>query len=180
MSQEKKKRQLLMCRPNLDDLSEIQVPAGYAVRTHQPGDDAVWADVVNRSFGGKERTAEDARNAIMNQPQFRPDCLFFVTKDGRAVGTACAWQRDEFPTGTGYLHMIGVAPEHQGHGLGRLLVHLVLDCFKRNGFSKVVLHTDDFRVPAIKSYLRAGFEPVYRDDDDRERWAAIFEKIKKE
>ena len=180
MSQQKKKRQLLMRRPNLDELPPIDVPEGYEVRTYQPGDDAVWADVINRSFGGDQRTAASARQAIMDRPQFAPDRLFFVTKDGVAAGTACAWYKDEFPSGTGYLHMIGVVPEHQGHGLGRLLVNLVLDCFKRNGFREVVLNTDDFRVPAIKSYLRAGFEPVYRDDDDRERWAAIFKIIEGE
>lgn len=178
MSQEQQKRQLLMLRPGLDNLPAIRVAPGYAARTYQPGDDAVWADVINRSFGGKPRTPEDARNAIMSQPVFEPDRLFFVTRDGQGVGTACAWYKNEFPADTGYLHMVAVAPEHQGHGLGGLLVALVLDCFKRKGYRKVVLHTDDFRLPAIRSYLRAGFEPVYRDQDDRDRWAAILEKIK--
>ncbi|NOZ21187.1 MAG: GNAT family N-acetyltransferase [Planctomycetes bacterium] len=177
MPEQTKRPQLLMCRPNLNDLPSIQVPEGYEVRTYQPGDEAVWADVVNRSFGGKERTAENAREVIMNRPQFEPDRLFFVTKDGEAVGTACAWERGGHPEGTGYLHMVGVVPGHQGHGLGKLLVSLVLDCFRRKGYRQVMLHTDDFRLPAIKSYLRAGFDPVIRDDEERLRWDAIRNQI---
>ncbi|MEW6355271.1 MAG: GNAT family N-acetyltransferase [Planctomycetota bacterium] len=179
MSEQKKRPQLLMRRATLNDLPPIQVPAGYEVRTYLPGDEAAWADVVNRSFGGKERTAETAREAITGQPLFEPDRLFFVTQDGRAVGTACAWEREGFPQGTGYLHMVAVAPEHQGHGLGRLLVNLVLHCFREKGYREVMLHTDDFRIPAIKSYLRAGFDPVIRDEDDRQRWNVIREKIEK-
>jgi hypothetical protein len=39
------------------------------------------------------------------------------------------------------------------------------------------LTTDDFRVPAIRSYLRAGFLPVLYQEDMAQRWAAVLQAM---
>ena len=46
-----------------------------------------------------------------------------------------------------------------------------------NGFETAYLTTDDYRIPAIKCYLRAGFEPEMTEDDHPERWEKIFAAI---
>ena len=41
-----------------------------------------------------------------------------------------------------------------------------------------MLGTDDFRIPAIKTYFNLDFMPIYVEDDQPERWQVIFEKLK--
>ena len=42
-----------------------------------------------------------------------------------------------------------------------------------------MLQTDDFRLPAIRMYLKLGFTPVYEveGEDHRARWSAVFERL---
>ena len=39
------------------------------------------------------------------------------------------------------------------------------------------LKTDDFRLPAIKTYLNIGFKPDLSTDDYKERWEKIYENL---
>jgi len=93
------------------------------------------------------------------------------------VGTACAWRQSVDEGKVGYVHMLGVVPEHQGKGLGYALVLCTLHFFKDRGFQEAVLDTDDFRLPAIKTYLNLGFEPVYVDEGHLSRWKTVLAKL---
>ncbi|MBM3236746.1 GNAT family N-acetyltransferase [Candidatus Poribacteria bacterium] len=170
--------QLRMRRPNLENLPQIKPPEGYGIRHYQPGDELHWGTVINASFGGK-RTGEDVRREIIERPVFTPEGLFFATYQGQPVGTACSWKGSPDETRAGYVHMVGVMPEHQGHGLGYLVSLATLHFFKEHGFQEAMLDTDDWRIPALITYVRLGFEPVLRDDGQRHRWALIFSKFMK-
>ena len=74
--------------------------------------------------------------------------------------------------------MVGVVAEHTGHKLGKWVSLAVLAYFQDNGFISAMLDTDDFRIPAIKTYLNLGFIPVYVEEGQSERWRNIFEKLK--
>src|SRR5438874_1015563 len=66
-----------------------------------------------------------------------------------------------------------VAPKHRGHGLGLQVCQAVLDFIHGLGHGYAYLLTDDFRLPAIKTYLRLGFEPEIVDPSHPARWAAL-------
>ena len=170
-------RQLRMVRPNLEDLPELELPAGYGMRTYQEGDEVHWANIISDSFGGRERTAQDTRNEITGRDVFLPDGLYFTTHQGVPVGTACAWRESVDEKDVGYVHMVGVVAEHTGHKLGKWVSLAVLTYFRDNGFKCSMLDTDDFRVPAVKTYLNLGFIPVYVEDEQPERWRKIFKKL---
>ena len=52
--------------------------------------------------------------------------------------------------------------------------------FKTQGMKTARLRTDDWRIPAIKTYLKAGFTPdITSEPDYKERWEKIFEIITK-
>lgn len=170
--------QLRMVRTNLLDLPEIKMPSDYRLRTYRESDDWHWANVINASFEGS-RTAVDTREQIIDRPEFEPTGLFFSTYQDQPVGTACAWKwNNADESEVGQLHMVGVIPEHSGYRLGRWVSLAVLHYHHQQGFKCVVLGTDDFRLPAIKTYLNLGFIPIYVDDDQPERWQVIFEKLK--
>jgi mycothiol synthase len=172
-----------MKRPHLDRLPELQVPAGYRLRTYRPSDEHAWGLIMGSEGGiGHDWTPERVREQLIDRPQFWPDGLFFATCDaegGRPVASACAWRQHPAETAQGILHMVCALPEHRGRGLGRLVSLAVLHYFRQRGFQWVELSTDDFRLAAIKTYLGLGFIPVYLPDpdgvDDHEaRWSAIF------
>ena len=166
--------QLRMIRPDLEHLPELEVPTGFGLRTYQEGDDQHWADIINDSFGGNYLTAADARREIMDQDYFDPRGLFFNTYQQQPVGTACAWrwQRVE-ETAIGQLHMVGVHSDHTGHRLGRCVSLAVLHYLNQHQYTCAILSTDDFRLPAIKTYLNLGFLPICVDDDHSQRWRTI-------
>lgn len=170
-------RQLRMVRPNLEDLPELELPVGYGMRTYRKGDEVHWARIISDSFGGRERTAQDTENEITNRDVFVPDGFYFATHRDVPVGTACAWRQSVDEQDVGYVHMVGVVAEHTGHKLGKWVSLAVLCYFRDNNFKCSMLDTDDFRVPAIKTYLNLGFIPVYVEAEQSERWRNIFEKL---
>lgn len=62
--------------------------------------------------------------------------------------------------GDAYLWVLGVAREHHGQGLGRLVVDRTCAEATARGFRRVVLNTDNPTNVAI--YRRLGFEPLTR------------------
>lgn len=168
-------KQLRMYLYDMSHLPEIVMPDGYTLRTYLPGDEEAWAQIMNTGIG--EWTAEKTREELTSQPQFIAEGLFFVVKDGVPVGSACAWRKTADETQHGYLHMVCVLPEYRGKQLGYILTLAVLQYFRDHGYADVCLDTDDWRVPAIRAYLRLGFVPHYYDDSHRERWKVIMEKL---
>ena len=73
--------------------------------------------------------------------------------------------------------MVGVVAEHTGHKLGKWVSLAVLYYFRDCRFKCAMLDTDDFRLPAIKTYLNLGFIPVYVERSQPRRWQDIFEKL---
>ena len=136
-----------------------------------------WARIISDSFGGRERTAQDTENEITGRDVFAPDGFYFATHQGVPVGTACAWRQSVDEKDVGYVHMVGVVAEHTGHKLGKWVSLAVLCYFRDNNFKCSILDTDDFRIPAIKTYLNLGFIPVYVEEGQPERWRNIFEKL---
>ena len=55
------------------------------------------------------------------------------------------------------IHLLGVAPQFQGQGLGRLLMTKALGAIERMGFSKTVLWTQPTMIPAHRLYESMGF-----------------------
>ena len=170
--------QLRMVHTDLASLPDVVMPEGYELRTYRPGDEAAWAEIMNTGVG--EWTAESCREKLTGQPQFIPEGLFFAVQDGRPVGSACSWRSSADEWEKGYLHMVCVLPDQRGKQLGYLLTLAVLRFFHERGFREVWLSTDDWRIPAIKSYLRLGFEPDRPDESHIARWKAVFDEISKQ
>src|SRR5437867_1995299 len=121
--------QLRMRRAHLDHLPPVVMPAGYRLRTYQPGDEEAWAQIMNTGIG-EDHTAESCRKELTERPAFRPTGLFFaVTEAGEAVGSACAWRLTSLGDETGYVHMVCVRPEHRGQHLGYWVTLAVMHCF---------------------------------------------------
>jgi mycothiol synthase len=103
--------------------------------------------------------------------------VVYVVDDGdKIIATASVRYHEDFP-GAGYVHYVGVDPQARGRRLGTVVMARVMRRFAADGKTFSVLNTDDFRLPAIASYLGQGFVPQYPDADHEVRWSRIFEQL---
>ena len=106
-------------------------------------------------------------------------------KDIHFIENACGERVASITTithkdGTGYVHMVKARQSERGKGLGHAMAEYALDIFRNRGVEQVILTTDDFRLPAIKTYLDAGFLPVVhgsRDSDINKRWDDVLARL---
>ncbi len=168
--------QLDMLRDDLERLPDIVIPEGYDLRTFEPGDETAWCEIMEGNVGSNW-TVEACREKMTSDPRFDPGNLFFATIDGQPVGSACAWTKNPDQRDVGEVHMVAVLDSHRGKGLGHLVNAAVLHRLRDLGYKQAHLLTDAWRVPAIKSYLRAGFKPLHTHITHPERWRDFFEQI---
>ncbi|MFO7959271.1 MAG: GNAT family N-acetyltransferase [Candidatus Brocadiia bacterium] len=160
----------------LDSPPEPEVPSGYELRQYRAEDRQQYLDLMHRAgFGDfdEERLDRMLRSVL-------PDGFFVVEHkgSGRVVATAMAVHspKELHPHG-GELGWVAGDPDHSGKHLGMAVCAAVVRRFIRAGYRRIYLQTDDHRLPAVKTYLRLGFEPLYYRDDMEDRWSAVCEQL---
>jgi GNAT superfamily N-acetyltransferase len=166
---------LFMRRPWLEDLPVLAVPAGCTVRAYQPGDLLALCTVLTRAFGDTS-DEEHVRRKLIDAGDVEE--IYVVAEGDRLLATASARVMPIYP-GSGYLHWVAADPDVHGKGLGTLISVRVLQHFRERGLRDAVLETNDFRLPAIRAYMRLGFIPEYQydDPDERMRWARVLPQL---
>ena len=168
--------QLEMARSDLEGIPDVVLPAGCTIRAYRSGDEWAWCRLVNEGIGG-EYTPEKLRAEMAGAADFDPLDLLFVVRGEEVVGTAWALRQAGSPSGKGIVHMVAVALEHRGGGLGRALVVAVLHRLREVGARSAGLKTDDFRPAAIRIYLGVGFRPVLSHENHPGRWRAVYQEL---
>jgi len=167
---------LAMRYSGLTELPPLELPDGHALRHFQDGDDVHWERVVAAAFDSEDRPDRfDTR--MRRHPAFRPERVLFITHNGLPVATASAWEDEINGRRVATVHMLGVLPSFRGKRLGYWLNLAVLHRHAEEGRHDVYLVTDDDRLPAIKTYLRLGFEPLIVHPNQPARWASVFKAL---
>ncbi len=169
--------QLSMLKPGLDGLPEVLLPEGYRLSTFRPGYGDHWRRIMADSFGQDPEKYQFDR-MMRSDPAFRPERVFFIVFGDTPVATASAWYLPDVMPDAGTVHYLGVVRRHQGKKLGYWVSLAALRRMAAEGRKRARLLTDDFRLPAIKTYLNLGFEPLLVHEGHRERWAAVFDELK--
>lgn len=88
---------------------------------------------------------------------------------------------DMWSTGMGYIHMVAVRREYRGRGLGRYIADRCLSELIAMGKRRIFLLTGDARLPALATYIKAGFLPVNYVDENRfdmvSRWQRVVDDL---
>jgi len=164
----------------MDEVKPYPLHPDYFIRTIDPSNQAdieAWVEVCRDGLLSEHAGLDSYTSCITNFEGAKPEQdVFFVCEKatGKPVMTLSAIVR---PDGTGYIHMVGSLPECRGKRLSHALLAHGLAKLKAQGAPIATLSTDDFRRPAIKGYLMAGFRPVMCGDDMPERWKVIFDEM---
>ena len=148
------------------------LPEGWNVRTYNgsEADAQAWVDCCRSGLLGRADGVEAFTNCIVNAEGYTPEAVYFIERDGVPVATITALLNGEK---IGHAHYVGARPEARGMGVGGWLNAIVQADLWRRGCVKAYLTTDEYRVPAIKSYLNAGFLPVEYDVEMEQRWGGL-------
>lgn len=168
--------QLIMRRPALNDLPALPpLPPGYILRDLGENDIESLAALMRTAFQDASWTREKACEELVADPRVRR--TFVIEHAGRIVATASAYWDEANKPHTGVLHWVAAAPEQKGKRLGYAVSLAVLHELARLGCQDAELLTDDFRLPAVKTYLDLGFVPDLRDETHAERWTKVREQL---
>lgn len=159
---------------------EHTLPEGYTLQFFDGTKEAVndWLEICHGGLN-PDKSFSHFQNAIINKPDINPmkDIFFVVSPDGIRVATTTCIRR---PEGIGGVHMVAALERYRGKGIGHFLITKAVNILADRGFTVMGLTTDDFRLPAIKTYLDAGFRPYLVHDDDSDmvkRWDDVLEKL---
>ncbi len=173
-------KQLIMRWKNDGARQEIKLPDGIKIKTFTEIEDAeqAWLHIV--SFMGQDAPQVDPElyhKVMLSKPHYDENKCFFLVVDG--VPAATITVICDPVEKAGLIHMVSCDPNFRGRGLGHLLSTLAVDVLKREGMESAHLTTDDWRLAAIKTYLKAGFVPELESEPDyKERWDNIYRELK--
>ncbi len=140
------------------------------------GDDARWCQVYAASFD-REFDPDAFRSIMAGDDAYLPQRIWFITHGDDAVATAAAYYRPAFLDGYGMIHFVGVVPGHRGLGLGHTVTVAALRRMVAEQRAGAWLSTDDHRIPAVKTYISLGFEPLLVHAGQPERWKNVLAQI---
>lgn len=160
----------------LKRLPAVVVPGSYKLRTYRPGDEKAYIALMREA--GFETWGEAQLKLILSAAL--PDGLFFLIHriTGQLAATAAALHNPtpEHPFG-GELGWLAAHPRHRGKGLGAVVCAAVIRRLRQAQYRRIYLLTDDWRLPAIKTYLRQGWQPRVDNAEMRRRWQAVCQKL---
>lgn len=158
--------------------SQYSVPDEYIIRIWTRNDYDGYVRLMTRA-GFPQWT--DPQRLAMSLERCLPRGLFLVIEEnsGEFVATATAWHHPspEHPFG-GEFAWVAADPAHQGKGLGAVASMAAAARLIQAGYEEIYLRTDDYRLPAIKTYFNLGWEPFLCAPDMAERWRAVCQQLK--
>lgn len=152
------------------------LPEGYSIRNYQNEEDIPhWIRICNNGLVRYGADNSSFTNCMEKIDVYK-DTFFIENEKGLPVATITAVRK--YPdTGLGLVHMVSVADSERGKGLGNVLCAIAEKHFYDNGVKMATLTTDDYRIPACKSYLKAGWVPVNHDVDMVIRWTKVMKNF---
>ncbi|NKB67330.1 MAG: GNAT family N-acetyltransferase [Candidatus Latescibacteria bacterium] len=156
-------------RSRLRDSLPETIADGYSIRTYQPGDEHRFLTLMQ--FG--EFGPWDQAKLTYNLNRIIPQGWFFIVCNGsqRPVATAmCLHNYSGADPFTGDVGWLACDPDHRGKGLGLQIIAHITNRFLAAGYAKIQLHTEYYRLAAIKTYLKVGYMPVINDDSMQAIW----------
>lgn len=162
------------------DGSSLSLPTGITIKSlpDTPNGLGVWQDIIK--YMSKHYDVDTGgdyyERSMLKTDHYNENMCYIFSVDGVPAATitvVCDEGAKE-----GCIHMVACKPDFRGCGLGHLMLRKAVAILKETEMETAYLVTDDWRIPAIKAYLKAGFVPDLDSEPDyKERWDRIFSVI---
>jgi mycothiol synthase len=153
----------VMHRPTTRPLPAWHVPDGIELRGFRPGDEDELLRVNAAAFAHHPEQGSLSRAGLaerMAEPWFAADGLLTAWSGDTLL--AFHWTKRHSPA-SGEVYVVGVSPDAQGRGLGRLVTLAGLDHLAARGVEDVHLYVESDNTPAVALYSGLGFTHVPAD-----------------
>ncbi|NLF93385.1 MAG: GNAT family N-acetyltransferase [Oligosphaeraceae bacterium] len=153
-------------------LPSLSLPAGFRLRTLTDQDLAQY-NALRQSAGFGEWD-ENTLRSFQHKALPGGWLLLEEAQSDRFAASAAAESSDfpEYP-GLGVLGWVMTSPDFRGRHLGRQVSIAAMHRLYAAGYRAFSLLTDDFRLPAIATYLKLSWRPWLYADDMEERWRKL-------
>jgi mycothiol synthase len=163
-----------MRRPTLVDLPAMPILAApLVVRRARAEEAGALAALLGRAFEAERWDAAGTERELFCDETVKAT---LVVAEGRLVATASLQVRPDLPE-CGWVRWVATELDRRREGLARALVIGVLAMAGQAGCREARLRTTADRLTAIALYLRLGFEPLVRSDQDREVWERVIRRL---
>jgi mycothiol synthase len=167
--------QLFMRLPELGDLPAAPpLEAGYELRAAVAAEHGQLAELLSEAFVDRW---DAERVAAEFSPGNGVEATYVVVSPAGVVATAAARRLPDRYPDAGDVHYVGARVSARGRRLGEVVTRRVLVHFAAAGLDQAVLETDDFRLPAVRTYLRLGFVPEARTPGEGRRWSKVLRNV---
>jgi GNAT superfamily N-acetyltransferase len=130
------------------------------IRPFEPGDEAAFRD-INLEWIERYFSVEPKDREILDNPcKYILDpggAILLAVEDARVLGVVSLVVMGG---GSVELAKMGVRPEAQGRGAGRMLVAAAVEASRAMGMRRIYIETNSVLGPALKLYRDAGFVPL--------------------
>lgn len=152
-------------------------PDGFHARSFDGSKEDVgrWLLICKEGLLAPDAGEPEFRQYMLDYPDLDTRNILLIEKDGEPAATITAVVHPL--QSLGYIHMVACREKFRGQKLSQPMNATALGVIWEAGCHGAYLTTDDFRVPAIRSYLRAGFLPVLYQEDMAQRWAAVLQAM---
>ena len=159
-------------------IRDIDFPQGITVKNWKEVSEPLdkWLDICSFGLTQKKEDVEYYKICNYKYADYKPEDCWFFCYNGEEVATITIICDDK--SKEGYIHMVAAKDCVRGMGIGNLMAVFAVRELKRRKMETAYLTTDDFRIPAIKSYLKGGFYADISTYDFKKRWDNIYEIIK--
>ncbi len=162
---------ITMRRPTLFGVPAMPILAApLVVRRAQVEEAGALAELLGRAFDAEIWDEAGTKRELFCDETVRATLV--VAAEGRLVATASLQVRSDVPE-CGWVRWVATELDRRREGLARALVIGVLAMAKQAGCREARLHTTTDRLGAIPMYFQLGFEPLVREDPERELWARV-------
>ncbi|MFN3538842.1 MAG: mycothiol synthase [Rhodococcus sp. (in: high G+C Gram-positive bacteria)] len=153
------------------DLPDVVVPEGISLRTYRGHqDDAELLRVNNAAFSWHPEqggwTDRDIA-ARRDESWFDPAGLFLAFEEGSDRLLGFHWTKVHPAEGSepaiGEVYVVGIDPQSQGRGLGRVLTLAGLHYLRSRELGQIMLYVEADNTAAVHTYSKLGFENYHVD-----------------
>lgn len=171
---------IVMRRDNLEDLPDLSLyPTPRRIirplQKESLAEKEALSTLLKAAFPDHEWEIENVEKALVKEPNV--GIIFVVEEDDAFLATASVLLEPENHPNTGIVHWVGSHPDYRGQKLGLLVTLATLHEFLRQGLQDAILRTQEFRLPAIRTYQNLGFRPEHINPDDAETWQRVMKNI---